>query len=777
MINPTITPEVIHSEQPSKRINMGEMDDESIQFMLEQSRDGFYSNKELAPVREYATNAFDAHVEAGCPERPIEITLPSQLSPELRIRDFGCGLSVSELENIYFKYWKSTKRNTNEQNGFLGIGGKSALAYSDVYTVVSICNGTKCVVTGQKNGFADVIYDQPNINNEPNGIEVVIPIQQKDISKFVHEAMELFKYWDIRPVFHNIEETVLKESFAIMDSKPFLSGEGWAVRPAGYGKGESKAIMSKVPYTIDWEQVKNSLPPQISSKIGGIFTFLEENLTALYFDNGTLSFTPNRESLQYNDPTIEALSKKLVSIYDSLLKLITSKIADAPDIWEAKIRYNQIFRRELDGFDKDLMYGGNLSTLENLLKNRVQWNGITITNGLFEEMDEWDVKQGKVDRWNTDNFIPLFATYVKDTDRTGIKACNNSSRRRRWRSGSNTKIIASPKSVVIIQDTDKVSLAKGLARWFLYKASKEVSQVYVLDLSNPTVKDAFFKYYNFDTVPVSYVSQNELLVKAYMKSIRAPRGTGDSTDREARPLYCPFVEIKNRRTISFTSNPSWDYETVNARGVSGGFFVVYSKNSFNYNGREIAHCYSGEFWQSVHELSEISGVKLTKVFGIHPKTANSEWFKEAVEEGNWTDLSDWVKENVESLPKDTIKKVLAYHNTTDRVGTKVAEILSPLLVDGNGVASKYFKEIADFNNYWTMKDIPARLYLEGWRFDEKEVEFFVKLSEEMRKKYPLLFKTSYGTSIANCDPHSGSRMDDEMAKDLASYINMIDVYA
>lgn len=133
-------------------------------------------------------------------------------------------------------------------------------------------------------------------------------------------------------------------------------------------------------------------------------------------------------------------------------------------------------------------------------------------------------------------------TYVKDNDKTGIKACNNrSSRRRRY----SDHIIASPKSIVIIQDTDKNVLAKGLARWFLYKSNKDVSQVYVIDLSNSTVKANFFKHYNFDTVPVSFVSQNELLVKAYMKSIRAPRGSGTGP-RESQPLYCPFVEIKNR---------------------------------------------------------------------------------------------------------------------------------------------------------------------------------------------------------------------------------------
>ena len=327
------SPEVIHGSKPIRRIDMSVMDAEAIEFMLKNSRDDFYSNKELAPVREYSTNARDAHIQSGQPQRPIEVTLPSQLSPELRIRDFGTGLSIDQLEDVYFRYWKSTKRNTNDQNGCLGIGAKSAFAYAPAYTVVSWNAGMKVVATGQKDGFADVIYHQPNTNGEPDGVEIIIPIQQKDINKFVREALEFFKYWDVRPIFHNVEEDVLKTAFNIMDTEPFLSGEGWAVRPAGYGSGESKAIMGFVPYSIDWDQVKNSLEPQVAHKVDGIFTFLRENLTALYFPNGSLSFTPNRESLQYNEVTVKALSEKLLTIYNTLLTLITSKIADAPNIW------------------------------------------------------------------------------------------------------------------------------------------------------------------------------------------------------------------------------------------------------------------------------------------------------------------------------------------------------------------------------------------------------------------------------------------------------------
>lgn len=66
-----------------------QMDMESI---LEILGDSMYSNKPLTLIREYSTNAYDAHVEAGIGDKPIDVFLPSPFIPELKIRDYGFGL-------------------------------------------------------------------------------------------------------------------------------------------------------------------------------------------------------------------------------------------------------------------------------------------------------------------------------------------------------------------------------------------------------------------------------------------------------------------------------------------------------------------------------------------------------------------------------------------------------------------------------------------------------------------------------------------------------------
>jgi len=81
-------------------------------------RDRLYTNKVLAVLREYGSNAWDAHREAGKEGLPIKVSLPTEIEPALIIRDWGPGLSEEDVFEVYVKYGASTKRgsNTNSSN-------------------------------------------------------------------------------------------------------------------------------------------------------------------------------------------------------------------------------------------------------------------------------------------------------------------------------------------------------------------------------------------------------------------------------------------------------------------------------------------------------------------------------------------------------------------------------------------------------------------------------------------------------------------------------------
>jgi hypothetical protein len=764
-------PEVINSGEPILRIDMRQMDPEDIQTMLEQSRNGFYSNKELAPIREYSTNARDAHVRAGKPTLPIRVTLPTEMEPEFKVRDFGSGLSYETIADVYFKYWKSTKRFTNDENGCLGIGSKSAFSYTAIYTVTTWCEGMKTVITGQKSGFADVIYRQLNITNEPDGVEITIPVLQKDIEKFTTEAMNLFKYWDIRPEFVNSDPKFLETHFSTMNSKPFLSGEGWAIRPAGYFSCESVVLMGNVPYPIDWSQVRNSLPKEISVKIQGIFEFLEANLTTLEFPNGTLAFTPNRESLQYNDVTVKALSDKLVLIFDTLLNMITSKVSEATNLWDAKMIYNKVFRKELEGFDKGMFYGGNLDAVERLLQTRIQWKGVSLKNGLFTDLNRWDKNDGQVDS-HAKYISPLFSTYVKNENKDNVKVC-------RCNRKHNNKMIASPKSLVIIQDTRKARYVKAEVAYYLLEKGGEYSQVYVLNLTNPKVKEAFFRNYFFDSVPALYISQLETMLAPYVKA-RGGNGGGGGNFTGSQPLYCPYFEVAPLRDNG-VYRMEWNTAVENARGITGGVFVIYKTvpgrgNGMTLNGQWYDKSDARDIVQSIHDLCQATDHKLARVYGIHQRTADSVWFKEAVENGDWMPLNEVMTDLVEELDETTLKRVRSYQEFSDekRLGSVAAKKLLSELTNKSSPFYQHCQLIVDLIPSLCLYD--ALKYFTKHLGNDKFVCAEMKASsKEVVKRYSMIFRHINSSAIQNCDKKERYyKLEGAELTEIVEYINLVD---
>ena len=104
---------------------------------------GLYSDKISAVLREVSCNALDAHVVAGTPDLPIEVQLPTVLDSTLRIRDYGPGLDELQMVDIYTRYFKSDKRQSNDLIGGKGLGSKSPFCYIDTFNVTAVQNGEK----------------------------------------------------------------------------------------------------------------------------------------------------------------------------------------------------------------------------------------------------------------------------------------------------------------------------------------------------------------------------------------------------------------------------------------------------------------------------------------------------------------------------------------------------------------------------------------------------------------------------------------------------------
>ena len=154
------------------------IDQEDIGFVIDLLRNQIYSNKILAVVREYTVNAVDAHKEIGKPNLPICVNLPTRFNPHFTVRDYGNGLSHDDICNIYVRYCKSTKRQSNAFTGQLGIGCKSGFAYGDSFTVTSFHKGIKTTYVAQidETSQGKIIKMDETESNEKIGIEIKIAV-------------------------------------------------------------------------------------------------------------------------------------------------------------------------------------------------------------------------------------------------------------------------------------------------------------------------------------------------------------------------------------------------------------------------------------------------------------------------------------------------------------------------------------------------------------------------------------------------------------------------
>ena len=101
-----------------------------------------YSDQILAVVREVLCNAWDAHIEAGCTDKPVQITLDNG---KFSIKDFGKGIHHDDIGPIYGTYGNSTKKNDGNQTGGFGLGCKAPFAYTEHFEVISCHQGVKTI--------------------------------------------------------------------------------------------------------------------------------------------------------------------------------------------------------------------------------------------------------------------------------------------------------------------------------------------------------------------------------------------------------------------------------------------------------------------------------------------------------------------------------------------------------------------------------------------------------------------------------------------------------
>jgi len=396
------------SIKPAKVERTGEFEEtqfgisssEDLVYIFDILRNKLYSDKILAVIREYSTNAFDAHVEAGKPTLPVKLTMPTTMEPEFRVRDYGEGLSEEDVRTVYCMYGRSTKRNSNDFTGQLGLGSKSGFAYGENFMIISYHEGKKTTynayIDESRLGSIAKISEEKVSENE-SGVEIVIPVNRYDIREFSSKAGNCLKFFRIAPELVNGSDVDLKRSDVILDSK------NWRHVRSPYYRNESTAVMGNIGYPID---------------VGTInFSDEERSLQQLLncgfeidFEIGELNIGANREALEYDKFTQVNIKRRCEEILTEIKEKVEKDIASCTSLIEAMKKASELY------------FGGKLG---NILGDKdVTWKGKTFGNSYITkknkkvEFVQFKANGSKVKKITVDNIDVRWQSdfAVKDTN-------------------------------------------------------------------------------------------------------------------------------------------------------------------------------------------------------------------------------------------------------------------------------------------------------------------------------------------------------------------------
>lgn len=279
-----------------------------------------YSDQLLAVVRETTCNAWDAHVESGRTDKPIQITVDSS---KVVIRDFGHGIHHDNMGPIYGIYGASTKKNDGLQTGGFGLGCKAPFAYTDHFQVISNHAGTKTIYSMSKSsaqvGGKPAIIPITSFPTNETGLEVSINIKREDMSRFLKLFQLIIRNGEMNAEINGepVETTPYSKAlngFVILPRSPMheeKTGDSICIR---YGN----VIYPLAPHAdlVDYRTLVIIL-----KELPEINYYNSNNTLVLLAPPHSISVTPSREALSMQKHTVNTVNK----LIQNFIKYINQK--------------------------------------------------------------------------------------------------------------------------------------------------------------------------------------------------------------------------------------------------------------------------------------------------------------------------------------------------------------------------------------------------------------------------------------------------------------------
>lgn len=504
--------------------------------------DGLYSDKIATVIRELSTNAVDAQITQGMGDRPFDVWLPNPLNPEFRIRDYGTGLSYEDAMELYSTYFLSTKTDSNEQIGALGLGSKSPFGYTDGFVVVSYFNGEKMIFNCNlsEDGFPTIHHITTLFTDEPNGLEISFAVKESNFHDFEKKARMIWRHFDPLPNVRGYDG-----DFEVAKRKYICEGTGWKLHGSedAYSYHDSKciAVMGLIEYPI----ILNKLVDIDDNER----RLLRSIPLEINFEIGDLEIATNREELGYDTRTSRNIVKRVLAAYEELTAHIQTRFDNCKTLWEARCTVGTI--------SKD--YGNSVRDLIESQNIGIQWNGVDIKRWVELDLNKTNV--------SNEFILSRFSSHYAYRNGTQVV---REERIRKSASDHYFNITAHPDDVLIVDDTEKRGAIKKMRHftdlmrkdkdfdgtiYFVHKASDadlaEVRNAFggievtkLSDLPNPPKRESSVNPSIIDGIRLwdfnfGYFLSNNRWENSYSKFVEDVNG--DDIDLADGGIYIPML--------------------------------------------------------------------------------------------------------------------------------------------------------------------------------------------------------------------------------------------
>lgn len=358
-----------------------------------------YSRKVEAIVRELSCNAYDSHVFAGKVDVPFSVTLPTMWEPEFSIEDFGVGLNKQEVEEIYTSYFTSTKTESNDVIGALGLGSKTPFSYTDTFTIRTRKDGKEYCYNAFINaaGEPSVALVAESDTEEPNGVKVTVPVRDDDRYEFKECCEKVYAAFRVQPIITNtdVKLNIKPVNFEHIDEHGFSIVNS-------YAKNTIYALMGNVVYEVT--NVTKTFSKYFDTE-HSLKRVLENVCLMVKFDIGELDVAASRETISFDEITEKNFIDKLLGISGYIMNDAQEKLEAFDNVVDA---YK--FASNIGEWAFDMLSYRSLK----LSQFRLATVGRVICNYIedyFRPITLMPVLRDMAGKVRLNNGVPMYATY------------------------------------------------------------------------------------------------------------------------------------------------------------------------------------------------------------------------------------------------------------------------------------------------------------------------------------------------------------------------------